>query len=342
VRIEASKIGIVRLGSIGDVINTLPLLNRLRAGYPASHIAWVVEAKAAAILDGHPALDSLILFPRNRPRLWPGFVRRLRRAGFDLLLDCQRIIRSGLVTWISGAPHRVGFDRARCKEGSWIFTNHHIPPNDRPGVTLERYLEFADYLQLPPTPVSWNIALDTTDRQKALRIIGDNGSPPVVVNVGASTPEKRWPAGHFSALIAVLKNHWKGPLVLTGGAEDRERAATIAQGTHVQDMSGALSLKELAALLEAAAVVVSSDTGPLHLAVAMGAPVIGLYGPSDPARTGPFGQPEGVIVGQGGPKCRACRRWCGDPYTPCMRDISPKIVFQKMEKRLARHPSWIT
>lgn len=340
-RIEARMIGIVRLGSIGDVVNTLPLLNRLRAGYPESHIAWVVEEKAAPLLEGHPSLDSLILFPRNRPRLWPGFVRRLRRAGFDLVLDCQRIIRSGIVTWISGTPHRVGFDRARCKEGSWIFTNHHIPPNDRPGVTLERYLEFADYLQLPPAPVSWNIALDRTDREKALRIIGATGSPPVVVNVGASKPENRWPAGHFSALIAVLKHHWKGPLVLTGGAEDRERAATIARGPTVQDTSGALSLKELAALLEAAAVVVSCDTGPLHLAVAMGAPVIGLYGPSDPARTGPFGQPDGVIVGRGGPQCRACRRWCGDPYTPCMRDLSPEIVFQTVEKRLAGHPSWV-
>jgi ADP-heptose:LPS heptosyltransferase len=209
-------------------------------------------------------------------------------------------------------------------------------------VTLERYLEFADYLKLPPAPVSWNIALDSTDREKAGHIIGENGSPPVVVNVGASTPEKRWPVGHFSALLKAMRDHWKGPLVLTGGAEDRPRAETIAQGSAVRDTSGALSLKELAAVLEAAALVVSCDTGPLHLAVAMGTPVIGLYGPSDPARTGPFGQPDGVIVGRGWPQCRACRRWCGDPFTPCMRDLSPEIVFQKMEKRLAGHPSWIT
>lgn len=340
-RIDARKIAIIRLGSIGDVVNTLPLLNRLRAGYPRSHITWIVEEKSAAILEGHSALDSLAVFPRSQPSLWLRFAKQLRADGFDLVLDCQRMLRSGIIAKLSGAPHRIGFDRARCREGNWIFTNHQIPPNHNPGVMLERYLEFADYLELAPTTVSWNIPMGHAERARVSEVLGIGGSSPIVINVGASKPEKLWLAEHFTAVIRLLQPHWAGGLVLTGAMADRARAARITRGTAVLNTTGRLSLKELGALLEQAAVVLSCDTGPLHLAVAMGTPVIGLYGPSDPRRTGPYGHEGWIIVGEGRPRCRRCHRWCGNPYTPCMRNISPEMVFRKIQKRLTGHPSWL-
>lgn len=340
-KIEACKIAIVRLGSIGDVVNTLPLLNRLRAGYSHSHITWIVEEKSAAILEGHSALDSLMVFPRSQPGLWLQFAKQLRAHRFDLVLDCQRMMRSGIIVKLSGAPHRIGFDRARCREGSWIFTNHQIPPNHNPGVMLERFLDFADYLELPAAKISWDIQIGRTERDKVSQVLGLHGSSPIAMNVGASKPEKRWPAEHFIELIRLLRPHWDGDLVLTGSIADQACAGQIAREASVINTTGLFSLKELGAFLEQAAVVLSCDTGPLHLAVAMGTPVIGLYGPSDPRRTGPYEQESWIIVGEGRPRCRSCHRWCGNPYTPCMRNISPETVFRTIKKRLAGHLSWI-
>lgn len=340
-RIQASNIALVRLGSIGDVVNTLPLLNRLRAGYPQSCITWIVEQKSAPILEGHSALDRVLVFPRSKPGLWATFVRQLREARFDLILDCQRMIRSGILVGLSGARHRIGFDRARCREGNWIFTNRRIPPNSSQGVMLERFLEFADYLELPATEVSWNIQIGDVERDKISRIQGMGSSFPIVISLGASKPEKLWPQEYFVELIRRLKLHWRGLVALVGGIRDRERANRISQYGYAVNTCGSLSLKELAAFLEKAALVVSCDTGPLHLAVAMGAPVIGLYGPSDPARTGPYGQREWIIEGRGTFQCRSCKRWCGNPVTPCMRNISPDTVFEMIQRRLGSHPSWI-
>ena len=340
-RIDARRIAIVRLGSIGDVVNTLPLLNRLRVGYPHSHITWIVEEKSAPILGGHPALDDVMVFPRHRPHRWLQFVKQLRAARFDLLLDCQRMMRSGLLAILSGATHRIGFDRARCREGNWLFTDYQIPPNDRPGVTVERYLEFADFLEIHTAAVSWNIAIGDAERQKVSGVLGRDRRLPIVINVGASKHEKLWPAEHVVRLARHLAQHWGGPIVLTGGSHDRERARLISTGLKVLDTTGIFTLKELAVLLEQSALVVSADTGPLHLAVAMGTPIVGLYGPSDPQRTGPYGQADWILVGSGGSQCRSCRRWCGNPYTPCMSSIVPEMVFDTIEKRLAGHPLWI-
>jgi ADP-heptose:LPS heptosyltransferase len=206
---------------------------------------------------------------------------------------------------------------------------------------VEQYLEFGDYLELPSIPVSWNIALQQTHRYKLPQLLGNDDAGSIILNLGASKSENLWPEEYFIELLTLLRNSWKGKIVLAGGFEDRERAAKITAKNEVLDATGLLSLMELAALFSSADVVVGCDTGPLHLAVAMGTPVVGLYGPSDPQRTGPYGQANWVLVGSGGSECRSCRRWCGDPYTPCMRSIAPEMVFDKIEQRLAGHPSWI-
>ena len=340
-KIEARKIAIIKLGSIGDVVNTLPLLNRLRQGYPHSRIDWIVEKKSASVLDNHPSLNHRIVFPREHPTLWPQFLKHFRHTRYDLILDCQRIIKSGLLTWFSGAPYRLGFDRARCKEMSWIFTNRKIYPNAHPGVMLEQFLEFADHLELPPCPVWWGISLHNEERMNVDSLIGQDAYLPIVINVGASKPEKHWPVEFFIIFIDRLKQHWQGKIILSGGEQDRYIATQIACSSGVENMAGVLSLRELSALYESAKLVVSGDTGPLHIAVAMGAPILGLYGPSNPSRTGPFNNSKNVIVGKGNPECPACKYTCRTPYAPCMKSISPEMVFKMAEQQLSGHPAWI-
>jgi ADP-heptose:LPS heptosyltransferase len=206
---------------------------------------------------------------------------------------------------------------------------------------VEQYLEFADYLDLPRVSVSWEIMTERGDHAKIAQLLTPQHGPPVVLNVGASKLEKRWPTAYWRGLSRCLRQHWNGQVMITGGVGDRKVAREISHETHALDMSGSLSLRELTGLLAKAAIVVSCDTGPLHLAVAVGAQVIGLYGPSDPQRTGPYGQANGILVGSGGSQCRSCHRWCGDPYTPCMKSITPDMVFGKIQERLACHSSWI-
>ena len=340
-KIEAQKIAIIKLGSIGDVVNTLPLLNRLRKGYPNSQIDWIVENKSAPVLEHHPSLNRRVMFPREHPTRWPQFLKHFRQTRYDLILDCQRIMRSGLLTWLSGAPWRLGFDRARCKEMNWMFTNRTIHPNANPGVMLEQFLEFADYLELPPCPTSWDIALHNEERKKVNKLVGRETYAPIILHVGASKPENLWPVEHFISLSHQIKQHWNGKIVLSGGEQDRQIAAQIASSSDIENMAGVLSLRELSALFECTNLVVSCDTGPLHLAVAMGAPVLGLYGPSNPSRTGPFNNSKNVIVGKGNPECPACKSRCRAPYAPCMKSISPEVVFKRVEEQLSRQPAWI-
>ena len=340
-KVEAQKIAIIKLGSIGDVVNTLPLLNRIRKGYPDSQIDWIVEQKAAPVLEHHPALNRRVVFPREHPTRWLQFLKHFRQTRYDLILDCQRIIKSGLLTWLSGAPWRLGFDRARCKELNWMFTNRTIRPNAHPGVMLEQFLEFADYLELPPCPISWEISLHNEERMNVNKLVGPETYAPIVLNVGASKPEKHWPVESFRTLALWLQQHWNGKIVLSGGKEDRHIATRIASSSGIENMAGALSLRELSALYETATLVISGDTGPLHLAVAMGVPVLGLYGPSNPSRTGPFNNSKNVIVGKGNPECPSCKNTCRTPYTPCMNSIPPETVFNRVEQQLSGHLAWI-
>ena len=340
-KIEAQKIAIIKLGSIGDVVNTLPLLNRLRKGYPTSQIDWIVEKKSAPVLDNHPSLNHRIVFPREHPALWLQFLQQVRQTRYDLILDCQRIMKSGLLSWLSGATWRLGFDRARCKEGNWIFSNRTIHPNTNPGVMLEQFLEFADYLELPPCPISWDMTLSKGERMKVNNLVGRETHPIIVINIGASKPEKLWPVEHFIALSRQLKQHWKGKVIIVGGTQDRPSAFQIASSSDTECLAGDVTLRELGALYENTSLVISGDTGPLHLAVAMGAPVLGLYGPSTPSRTGPFNNARNVITGKGNPECPSCKNSCPSPYAPCMNSISPEIVFKGVEHRLSKQPAWI-
>lgn len=326
----AENIAIVKLGAIGDAVNALPFVNRLRDGCPRARITWIIGPLAHSLLAGHRAVDEFLIFDSKRASSWPGFVRDLRRRRFDLVIDLQRILKSGVITRASGAPLRLGFDRARCKEGAWLFVNRSIPPNPRSGVTLEQYLEFADFLELPSAPIAWNVPYEpfASNAQDLAR---------VVVNLGASKPANRWDAERWAELCDRLARESGLSVHITGGREDRATAEMVAALSTAKlcDDVGRLTLKQTAGLIHSARMFIGCDTGPLHIAAALGTPCVALFGASDPARTGPFGQARGVVTHA--VPCSPCRRKiCNVHGHPCMRDLSVELVWTRVEAELAR------
>lgn len=331
-RIQAERIGLVKLGAIGDVVNTLPFANRLRAGYPEARITWVIAPLSHALLEGHPAVDEFLVFDAKQPASWPGFVRELRARRLDLAIDLQRLFKSGLITRASGAKTRLGFDRARCKERSHLFTNLRIPPNPAPGVTVAQYLEFADFLELPAQAPTWTLPFTPFAGARADERI-------VVLNVGASWSSKLWANERWAELVRRLAQELGLSVHLSGGREDRAAAEAIVReaGVPVVSHAGEFTLRETAGLLASAELVISGDTGPLHMAVALGRPVVALFGAADPRRTAPFGQPEAVV--QHPVQCSPCRkRVCPVPGHPCMSGLSVESVFSRARSRLCARP----
>ena len=328
-RAERLRVGLVKLGAIGDVVNSLPFVNRLRDAWPQAHITWCIAPLAHGLVQGHPAIDEFLVLDLTRPSLWPRYVLQLRRARFDLVIDLQRLAKSGLIARLSGAPRRLGFDRARSKESSWIFMNELIPANPTPGVTVEQYLEFADHLRLPPSPTRWDLPLPARPRHHSER-------PSIVINPGASKDANRWPPAYWASLCRKLVEEFGASVVVTGGAEDRELAQELQTraGVPLENACGRFGLKESASLFRAADLFVGGDTGPLHIAVAVGTPVVALFGAADPLRTGPHGQAQQVVRHL--VPCAPCRkRSCPIEGHPCMRDLEVEVVLSKVRETLS-------
>ncbi len=320
------RILIVKLGALGDVVNSLPLVNRLRAGLPDARLAWLIGPAAARLVAGHPAVDEFLVLDARRARAWPGIVRELRRRRFDLALDLQRLAKSGLLARLSGAPRRLGFDRARCKEHSHLFTNLHLAPNPRPGTTVAQYLEFADRLGLPERPAEWRLPYVPFE---------EPGERPVTLVLGATKSANRWPPERWAELARGLVERRGARVVLCGGPEDRPLADAVRSQARVEldDRVGRLDLPRSAGLLAASALVIACDTGPLHIAVALGAPVLALFGAADPARTGPYGRPQDVLWSPA--PCSPCRkRTCFVAGHPCMANLPASAVLGHALARL--------
>jgi len=328
-RIPARRILLVKLGALGDVVNTLPFVNRLRAGYPAAEIDWLIGPAAHALVGGHPAVTRFRVFDSRQRAAWWPCLRELRAARYDLALDLQRIAKSALLTRASAASVRLGFDRARCKELAWLATDQRIAPNPRPGVTVEQYLEFADHLGCPPQVPRFDLPFEAVDAPAA-------GELRVIVNVGATKEANRWYVELWARLCERLVEELGARVVLSGGAVDRAEVERLRAACRVplDDRVGALSLKQSAGLIRSARLFIGCDTGPLHIAAALGTPAVALFGAADPARTGPFGQPDAVV--RHAVPCSPCRqRHCTVAGHPCMRDLSVEAVFERARRRLA-------
>ncbi|MGB6198232.1 MAG: lipopolysaccharide heptosyltransferase I [Candidatus Acidiferrales bacterium] len=291
------KILVVRLSSLGDIVHSLPGVAALRDAAPDAHIDWLVARVWAPILDGCPAADRLILFDQAPATGIFRKIGELRAEHYDVAVDFQGLYKSALLTLFSGAARRVGFDRLSAREpGAAIFYNDRVraggPHRVRKNLSLsERLGAPRDAEPRFPFRVS-DAAIQSVRERLAAQGIENYW----VALPGGGWAGKLWPAGHYGALCRAIEQRLGLRALLIGGSgEEKLAEAAISAAGPTAPIRFPTTLAELMAVLAHARFVVGGDTGPLHLAAALGVPVVGLYGPTDPAQTGPYTK-KSVIV----------------------------------------------
>ena len=330
-RFNPKKILLILHGSLGDVTRALPLASAIRRGFPRSFLAWSVEPASLPLLQGSPAIDEIIVFDRSRPwRAIVPFLRQIRSQRFDLVLDLQRHLKSGLISWATGARQRVGFNRADAKELNWLFNNLHIGAFGDTIPKLEHYLKFADYLGLPRSDVGWRFDLSAEEQAAVKRHLSGVSQPFAVLFVGTRWESKQWFAAQIARCAELLKDRYQLDVVLLGGEADRQLAGDAAAQTKssVTNLVGCTSLREAIGIIESAKLAIGPDTGLMHIAAAVGTPVISLWGATSPQRTGPYGYGDLVIQGQA--PCVPCNRRRCHIGRLCMQSITTEQISERI------------
>lgn len=297
---KAPRVLIVRLSAIGDCLLTLPLACAIKDQLPAATVTWVVERAAAPLLRGHTCIDRLIELPRGwlkSPRTVWGLRRALREQNCEVAIDAQSLTKSSAAAWLSGARKRIGFARPWGRELSLLMNNVRIEPTNEH--IVDRQLELLAPLGVKWPQVRFDVPRDAAAEQRVTAWLNDsrfeNGF--ITVNPGAGWDSKLWPVERFAQVAAhVGRAHRLPTLVVWGGNRERAWAQEIVQAAdghaHVAPPT---TLPELAAVVRRARLFVGSDTGPMHLASAVGTPCVALYGPSRPELCGPFGSQHAVL-----------------------------------------------
>ncbi len=332
---DFKNILIIKPSSIGDVIHALPFLKAVRGRYPEAVISWLINRGIDEIIKDNPNLDEVILFERKR---WGGFddigykfkgltefIRELRRKRFDLVIDLQGLFRSGVITYLSGAGCRIGFANAR--EFSPIFYNYKVshPPIEMHAV--DRYLLIAKELGADITKKDFKINIPEKEKKYASSLISRNKKRSLIaINPSARWETKMWPLKRYAELTDIIASKLKAQTVLIGSREDEVRIDEMSSMTKSKplNLSGKTSLLQLSALLKKADLLITNDSGPMHIAAAVGTPVVAIFGPTRPVRTGPYGN--GHVVLQSGLPCICClRKRCND--LKCMEAITVNDVL---------------
>jgi len=354
---QFSRILLVRLRQIGDVVFTTPAIRALRQKFPDAHLAYVVEPAAAPVVVGNPHLNDVIVAPRARGWRGPGdelaLARRLRAARYDLAIDFHGGPRASLLTWLSGAPIRIGYDVAA---RGWMYTQRIARPRQlRRRHSVENQWDLLAPLGIAPpdrTAFPVEMAVDASaaaavaDRLARAGVRADD--PIVVVHVSAGNPFRRWPIAHFVSLVeALVKEDQQRRIILTSGPSEHDAATRVIAEARANLRAsadrvlscGEFSLTELRALLDRAALYIGGDSGPLHIAATTGVPVVGLYGPTLPVRSAPWRDEHRVTesVDAGELPCRPCdQRVCAPGDFRCLTLIKPEEVLQAARRAMIR------
>jgi ADP-heptose:LPS heptosyltransferase len=330
------RILIILLGSIGDVVRALPLLGRMRDAWPDAHIAWAVEPKSEPILRGHRWLNEVIVYDRRRaPWSFPPFLAEVRRGRFELVVDLQRHLKSGVIALTSGARERLGFARANVKEFNQLFSTRRIAPQPAMRLKLTQYQAFGDLLALPQTPIEFGLAPDMSARRRARASLGEGGRPRLGVILGSSWPSRIYFPEAIAAVIRSLRNPVEGSPgffpVLLGGPEERELAAAVEgelAGAPSLNLAGKTVLSDLPAIFTECDVAFGPDSGPMHIAAAVGCPVVSLWGATAAARSAPWGFAQYALTGA--IPCSPCYLRRCPIGRECMRRITPEAVVDRV------------
>jgi heptosyltransferase I len=288
--VPLERVAVVMISTVGNAVHTLPVINSIRAHRPRARITWIMQPGAAALVRGHPAVDEIVVLDRKRGMAGFAELRRsLAGHDFDVALNLQAYLKAGVATALTGAPVRVGYDRARARDLTWLFSTHRLPPRPR-GHVQDEFLEFLDFLEIP-VRLEWGLEPTDEERARYAPLLPDAPGPTVAMVVGTTKPEKEWPAERYAALADRVAAELGGRTLLVGGRSNREEAAAVAiraAASHPPLDLREMDLRRLAYLLDRSDVLVTPDTGPLHMGVALRTPTVALMGHTNPKRYGPY------------------------------------------------------
>jgi lipopolysaccharide heptosyltransferase I len=313
------RIALIRLSSLGDVVHALPVAATLRARIPDAHLTWIVERREADVLRDHPAIDALVAVDTRGWRRARGLrdlthvagavrqmSRRLRAATFDVALDLQGLLKSGVLAAATRAPLRIGFAARRCREPlNALFTNRRVEPPAAARHVVDQHLSLLGPLEVTEPVREFRLPVEPAAEARADEFLTSCGYKPgrrlVILNPGAGRPDKRWPAERFRVLADRLSEEIGALVLVVWGPGEEAAGRQIAPGGAGRAVfAPPTNLYELVAFLRRAHVLVAADTGPLHLAAALGTPCVGLYGPTSAVRNGPYGTGHRCLQGPGG------------------------------------------
>jgi lipopolysaccharide heptosyltransferase I len=338
-----SSLLIVRLGSLGDLIHTLPAFAALRRGFPETRIDWLVEAPHREILTLVPGLSNVIVLKGRSAGGWFDTIAELRRHNYDLALDFQGLIKSAALTRFCGAPEVLGFNSKALREpAARIFYSRSVNADDARHVIYKNLALASEVLQ---QRVMLREPWDQPEADFPLREVRSAALDGLraagvghfaLLNPGAAWPNKRWPAERFGAIAKDLRDSYGLTPVVLWGPGERALAETVSIASDGRAVIAAETrLPDLVALSRAASLIVSGDTGPLHIACATATPAVALFGPTDAERNGPW-NPSDVVLS----RYRLCachyKRQCQQPHSWCLPDISVEDVRAAVRKRLDR------
>jgi heptosyltransferase-1 len=304
------NVAIVKLSSIGDVIHALPVAAALKRHRPETRVTWVAEAREATLLAGHPDLDEVIIadtrgWRRGRAPIsalhdMGVLTRRLRARAFDVVLDLQGLVKSGLLTALTRAPRRIGFAREFRREAlGGLFINERVRPSATARHAVEQYVALLAPLGIADPAIEFRLSPDADAERRVEAFLAGTGIKPhdrlVVVNPGSGRADKQWPVAHYRELVRRLADDAGARIVVLWGPGVETDARTIASSIVDGAAAPPTSLRELTPLARRAQLMIAGDTGPLHIAAAVGTPCLGLYGPTSGARNGPYGPGHRVL-----------------------------------------------
>ena len=288
---RAPRVGIVMMSAVGDAVHVLPLLTALKAQRPDARVTWVLQPGAASLVRGHRCVDEIVEFDRARGwRAYPTVRRALATRPFDVVLALQVYFKAGIVTSFTRSPVKLGFDRARARDANWLFTTHRISPREGQHVQ-DQYFEFLDALGVPHGEPVWELGPWPEELAWQAEFLSGFDRPIAPIVVATSKPEKDWPPERWAEVCDALWSDYGLQPLLVGGRSPRETAAeTVILERASAPVRSALGsgLRKLVGILDGAALVLSPDTGPLHMTVALDRPVISLMGYTNPKRVGPY------------------------------------------------------
>ncbi len=342
---------IVLHGAIGDVVRALPLAVRIKRAWPNTRLTWSVEPISSDILVGHPAVDELLIFKRREGfKEFKKFLKLVESKEFDLVIDLQRHLKSGLVARSSKAPVRIGFNQANSKELNFLFSNYRIPKFPNHFSKIHHYQKFGDLLELPPIePLDFGLTFgpeirrNVEDSLRAACLVSEAPLPEpsrrVALLLGSSWKSRRWTSEAWARLCERIVTELHALPILCGSPQDESQAEEIIRKLRISEyasMVGRTSLRELGCLLSQVKSAVSMDSGPMHIASAVNTPVVSLWGATDPRKSAPYNSEHLAI--QTGIGCTPCwRRECPGLQTLCLSAIPPEVVMLRLSEIHGQH-----